>query len=63
MSDSHGGVGVCCKDLSTGVITYYDSKLAASKALGCSVRTITRRIDSGKPLVLSNSISVIISLA
>jgi mitochondrial fission protein ELM1 len=47
MSESHGGVEVIATNITTKMVQPYPTKSAAAKAFNTSVRTITRRIESG----------------
>lgn len=54
MQDSAGGVKILLTQIDNGEQTIYLTKSAAAKALGCSIRTITRRCEDGQLYKLNN---------
>ena len=48
MQDSYGGVTILSTQIDNGDQIIYSTKSAAALALGCPVRTITRRCEDGK---------------
>lgn len=54
MQDSAGGVKILITQIDNGEQTIYLTKSAAAKALGCSIRTITRRCEDGQFYKLNN---------
>jgi group I intron endonuclease len=54
MQDSAGGVKILLTQINNGEQTIYLTKSAAAKALGCSIRTITRRCEDGQLYKLNN---------
>lgn len=48
MQDSYGGVAILSTQIDNGDQITYSTKSAAALALGCSIRTITRRCENGQ---------------
>jgi len=61
MRKSHGGVAILATNIVTEVVIEFQTKSAASRYYGCSLRTVSRRLESGTTFTSINGDSVIFS--